>query len=184
MFDIESMSRIAQIDRPTGARSSLYPTISSLRPSLLFERSDSLLIGWGDCLMALLVRDVQSSKTSSKDGAPAKEVKRKSVTVTMAWELDCVACSVVPVDDKHVAVLGLAPSPSVSSDADDPDEIAKASSPSDHSVAGGDNLLEVSANTSRATYPVPLSSTAHHISPSPTMLASNNQSRRRKIDIQ
>ena len=138
LFDIESMSRIAHIDRPTGARSSLYPTISSLHPSLLFERSNSLLIGWGDCLMALLVRDSQSSKAATKDG----DVKRKTVECTMAWELDCVACNAVPVDDKHVAVLGLVPSPSSSVDVDESDQNATQSN-HDYSVAGGDNVLEL-----------------------------------------
>ena len=28
----------------------------------------------------------------------------------MAWELDCIACGVVPLDEDHVAVLGLVPS--------------------------------------------------------------------------
>jgi len=144
LFDIESMSRIAHIDKPTGARSSLYPTISSLHPSILFERSDLLLIGWGDCLMALRVRDTQSLTAATKDGAPAKEIKRKTVEATMAWELDCVACSVVPVDKQHVAVLGLVPSPSSSIDMDESDQCAKSNTPvHDYSVAGGDNVLEL-----------------------------------------
>ena len=142
LFDIESMSRIAHIDRPTGARSSLYPTISSLRPSILFERADSLLIGWGDCLMTMVLRDVKST-TVTKDAAVTKEVKKKTVECTMAWELDCVACSVVPVDEKHVAVLGLVPlsaSPSSSvhgiaeSHQRDNGEIE---------IAGGDNVIEL-----------------------------------------
>ena len=139
LFDIESMSRIAHIDRPTGARSNLYPTISSLHPSIMFERSDLLLIGWGDCLMAMLVRDAQSSTAATKDGAPTRDAstKRKTVTVTMAWELDCVACSVVPMDEKHVAVLGLVPLPS-STDDDESDQKAKSNSPSQ-----GDNVLEL-----------------------------------------
>ncbi|KAL7543859.1 hypothetical protein ACHAXR_013228 [Thalassiosira sp. AJA248-18] len=142
LFDVESMSRIAHIDRPTGARSSLYPTISSLHPSILFERSDSLLIGWGDCLMSLLVRDPQSSAATSKDGSPTK-TKRKTVECTMAWELDCVACNVVPVDEKHVAVLGLVPSPS-SIDVEDSDQNEISDIPDrDYSVAGGDNVLEL-----------------------------------------
>lgn len=142
LFDIESMSRIAHIDRPTGARSTLYPTISSsLRPSILFERSDLLLIGWGDCLMGMLVRDAERSTAATKDGAPTKEVKRKTVTVTMAWELDCVACSVVPVDEKHVAVLGLIPSPSSLVDVDASEPNVKSSR--DASAAGGDNVLEL-----------------------------------------
>ena len=145
LFDIETMSRIAHIDRPTGARSSLYPTISSsLRPSIMFERSDSLLIGWGDCLMGMLIRDAHRSTTATKDGAPTKDIKRKSVTVAWAWELDCVTCSVVPVDEKHVAVLGLVPSPSSLVDVDESEQYTKSNIPGrDYSVAGGDNVLEL-----------------------------------------
>lgn len=129
LFDIESMSRIAHIDRPTGARSNLYPTVSSLRPSIIFEKSNSLLIGWGDCLMAMVIRDAKSS-TVTKDGATVREVKKKTVDCTMAWELDCVACSVVPIDEKHVAVLGLVPSASESDN-------------EDSQIAGGDNDIEL-----------------------------------------
>ena len=136
LFDIEAMSRIAHIDRPTGARGSLYPTISSLHPSIMFERSDSLLIAWGDCLMSLLVRDSTSNSTSTaKDGGPPK-AKRKTVEASMAWELDCVACDVLPVDDKHVAVLGLVSSPDIEGS-------NHQCSNSDYSVAGGDNTLEL-----------------------------------------
>lgn len=144
IFDVEFMSRIAHIDRPTGARSSLYPTISTLHPSILFERSDSLLIGWGDCLMAMIVRDTQCILPASKDGTPAKEIKRKTVEVTMAWELDCVACSVVPLDEKHVAVLGLIPSPEQSFLGGESEHLIK-SGTSCHtsSTAGGNNQLEL-----------------------------------------
>ncbi|KAL7546817.1 hypothetical protein ACHAWF_010150 [Thalassiosira exigua] len=142
LFDIESMSRIAHIPRPTGARSSLYPTISSLRPLLLFERSDSLLFGWGDCLMAWRVQDSQSSMSATKDGTTAKEMRRKTVTSTMAFDLDCVACGVVPMDEKHVAVLGLVPSASSSLDTEESDH-GNTNDPGDYSVAGGDNVLEL-----------------------------------------
>lgn len=138
------MSRIAHIDRPTGARSMLYPTISDLRPSLVFERSDSLLIAWGDCLIGLLVNNAQSSSTASNDGTPAKVIAKKTVEATMAWEMDCVACGVVPVDERHVAVLGLVPSPPSSIDSSDPDENTKSKTlNNDISVAGGDNSLEL-----------------------------------------
>ena len=141
LFDIEGMARIAHIDRPTGARSSLYPTISSLHPSIIFERSDSLLIGWGDCLMALRVRESKSSTAPTKEGAQPRKV-RKTVEASMAWELDCVACEVVPVDEEHVAVLGLVPSPSSSiSDVGESDQEAK--SCNNETVAGGDNQLEL-----------------------------------------
>ncbi len=136
LFDIESMSRIAHIDRPTGARSNLYPTISSMNPSILFERSDSLLIGWGDCLMALMIRDSKATIATTKDGPPGKVIKRKIVEATMAWELDCVACSVVPVDKKHVAVLGLVPLPSLS-------ESEHNANSDDPGNGHGDNVLEL-----------------------------------------
>lgn len=151
MFDIETMSRIAHIDKPTGARSSLYPTISTLKPCIIFEKNNSLLIGWGDCLMSLVVRDSKSGGGSSsasgeqKDGQPSttsNKARRKTVEASMAWELDCVACDVVPVDEKHVAVLGLVPSPSLM---DGEGEQADESnlSPQDYSIAGGDNMLEL-----------------------------------------
>ncbi len=138
------MSRIAHIDRPTGARGSLYPTISSLYPSIFWERADSLLIAWGDCLMAMVVRDTLCTIPASKDGISAKEIKRKTVEVTMAWELDFVACSVVPMDEKHVAVLGLVPSPTQPYDGGKSDQLTK-SSTSFHasSIAGGNNVLEL-----------------------------------------
>ena len=139
LFDVEAMSRIAHIDRPTGARSNLYPTISSLRPSILFERADSLLIGWGDCLMAMLVRDAKST-TVSKDGPTTKEIKKKTVECIMAWELDCVACSVVPLDEKHVAVLGLVPSAGSSSSYIN--ETIE-SEYGDSQISGGDNVIEL-----------------------------------------
>ena len=62
LYDTDRMTRIAHIDRPTGARSSLYPTISSLRPHLYFERSDSLLVAWGDCLVHIHIREETTNK--------------------------------------------------------------------------------------------------------------------------
>ena len=146
------MSRIAHIDKPTGARSSLYPTISTLKPCIIFERSNSLLIGWGDCLMSLIVRDSKSgggasSSGEQKDGQPSatSKARRKTVEASMAWELDCVACDVVPVDEKHVAVLGLVPSPSLIDGVDqsDNDNEQQTTPHQDYSVAGGDNMLEL-----------------------------------------
>jgi len=71
------------------------------------------LVGWGDCLMQIYVEehdDVASSvisvSTTSSDAA-SKVKKRRTVACTMAWELDCVACDVVPLDKDNVAVLGL-----------------------------------------------------------------------------
>ena len=142
IFDIEAMSRIAHIDRPSGARCNLYPTISSLRPSIVFERSDSLLIGWGDCLMAMRIRELSTSSASTsksnKDDSSSKQPKKKAVECTMAWELDCVACGLTPMDDKHVAVLGLLPSPLHSSSSmDDDGEVDESF------LTGGDNILEL-----------------------------------------
>lgn len=134
IFDIETMSRIAHVDRPTGARANLYPTLGMLRPCVLFERAGRLLIGWGDCLMGMKISD---AKKQGKDGA----AKKKIVECIMAWQLDCVACGVVPVDSKHVAVLGLVPCSSDPEDVDNyRDEEYFSSLPC---VAGGDNMLEL-----------------------------------------
>ena len=100
IFDIQKMNRVAHIDRPSGARVSLYPHISDLKPTLRFERSDSLLICWGDCLMCMSIETVLENVGSGN-------VKRTKVKCKMAWELDCVGCDVQPVDKDHVAVLGL-----------------------------------------------------------------------------
>lgn len=121
LFDTETSRRIAHVDRPTGARAALYPTISSLRPTLVFETSENLLCAWGDCLMTLsvkerLVRRDNIDSHVSEDAAAAENatpetqvVKRRTVQCTMAWELDCIACGVVPLDKDHIVVLGLVP---------------------------------------------------------------------------
>jgi vacuolar protein sorting-associated protein 41 len=114
-MDADTLTRIAHIDRPTGARPTLYPTISSLRPSLLFERSNSLLVAWGDCLMSMGIREVTTVPVGSAmtgldaGGTSQTVVRRRTVECTMAWELDCVACGVAPLDDDNVVVLGLVP---------------------------------------------------------------------------
>ena len=109
LFDIESMSRIAHIDRPS-----------------------------------VWVNDAQSSTAATNNGTPAKVITRTTVEATMAWEMDCVACGVVPVDEKHVAVLGLVPSPPSPIDSSDFDEHTKSKSLiNDCSVAGGDNSLQL-----------------------------------------
>ena len=130
LFDIDDMIRIAHIDRPSGARASLYPTISSLRPTLLFERPDSLLIAWGDCIMSMLVKEraaragttpgigTEGTNSTTGPGSP-KAARRRIVECSVAWELDCVACGAVPLDGKHWAVLGLVPNPSVDHDNDE-----------------------------------------------------------------
>ena len=117
LFDTESLTRIAHIDRPTGARPSLYPTLSSLRPTLHFETNNYLLVAWGDCLMGLSIIDHSQRLTASGEGnasnqnesrttdstAPSSQqslqqqqqqqpvVRRRTVECAMAWELDCVA---------------------------------------------------------------------------------------------
>lgn len=100
LLDIETLTRIAHVDRPSGARPTRYPSISSLRPTLIFETSHTLLVGWGDCLMGIEVKETV---------APGTDTKRRSVECTMAWELDCISCGVVPLDTDHVVVLGLVP---------------------------------------------------------------------------
>ena len=50
-------------------------------------------------------------------------VIRKTILETsMAWQLDCIACGVVPIDADHVAVLGLVPVPSAADGEDDDDD--------------------------------------------------------------
>lgn len=123
LLDMESLTRIAHIDRPTGARPSLYPTVRGLKPSLLFDTSQTLLVAWGDCLMEMNVREYvppavgdgtpggSGGGSSSGNDGSAEVKRRRTVECTMAWELDCVACGVVPFDADHVAVLGLIPLP-------------------------------------------------------------------------
>lgn len=114
LFDTESLTRIAHIDRPTGARPSLYPTLSSLRPNLHFETSNYILVAWGDCLMGLSIIDHSNQRSTAASSADGQEesptsdshvpssqrslqqqqqptVRRRTVECAMAWELDCVA---------------------------------------------------------------------------------------------
>ena len=100
----------------TLARASLYPHISSLSPSLVFERSDSLLVCWGDCLMNLNIKEPPPPKAYETD----RRVKT-SVRCPMAWELDCVGCDVQPIDSEYVAVLGLSSGDSDNDDNNDSD---------------------------------------------------------------
>jgi hypothetical protein len=118
LYDTETLKPIAHVDRPSGARPSLYPTVSRIRPSLCFETSDSLLVAWGDCLMTLTIRETtthaQPSTTPVVVGthvtttSPAV-VRSRKVSCTMAWTLDCIVCGVAPFDESHVVVLGLVP---------------------------------------------------------------------------
>lgn len=72
----------------------------------MFERSDSLLVSWGDCLMNLVIENVLS-KTKLSQGSNKQATYK--IKLAMAWKLDCVACDVVPIDSEHVAILGLVP---------------------------------------------------------------------------
>jgi hypothetical protein len=108
LLDMEHLTRIAHIDRPTGARPSLYPTVRDLQPSLFFETSNHLLVAWGDCLMQMQI-DEHIIEQDASGGSSSEGKKRQTVQCTMAWELDCVACDVVPLDANHVVVLGLVP---------------------------------------------------------------------------
>jgi vacuolar protein sorting-associated protein 41 len=111
------MTRIAHVDRPSGARAALYPTISDLKPTLCFETSSNLLVAWGDCVMAMTVQEsiVRTSNddttpVSAANSRPASDqtvLKRRHVGCTMAWELDCVACGIAPLDQNHLLILGL-----------------------------------------------------------------------------
>jgi hypothetical protein len=118
LMDMDQLTRIAHIDRPAGARPTLYPSVRNIIPSLHFETSHHLLVGWGDCLMQIYVEEHDddphggasslSVSTGGTDGSSTAK-KRRTVACTMAWELDCVACDVVPLDAEHVMVLGLVP---------------------------------------------------------------------------
>jgi hypothetical protein len=51
-----------------------------------------------------------ASELSAAGGSNALAVvRRRTVECTMAWELDCVACGVAPLDANHIVVLGLVP---------------------------------------------------------------------------
>ena len=117
LIDSEHLTRIAHINRPAGASISLYPSIRDVSPSLVFETSQHLLVGWGDCLMQICVEEHEEDASSSTPSlaqsggsseAGSRDIKiRRTATCTMAWELDCVACDIVPLDSNHIAVLGL-----------------------------------------------------------------------------
>ena len=110
LMDVDTLTRIAHIDRPTGARPSLYPTIAYFKPHLYFETADTLLVCWGDCLMTMNIKGA-TPPTTSTSGAAASTTEerqpRRSVECSMAWELEGVACGVVPIDEDHVGILAL-----------------------------------------------------------------------------
>jgi hypothetical protein len=136
LYDPVSLKPIAHVDRPIGAQPSLYRwkdgTDDSLEeadeahggellhgrifPNLCFETSRSLLVAWGDCLMTLSITNTASVAgdplrapvANSNDTAVLPAAARKrNVTCTMAWALDgIVASDVVPIDRRHIAILG------------------------------------------------------------------------------
>lgn len=121
LFDAEGLTKVAHVDRPVGARPSLYPSVQHMTARLCFETADRLLVAWGDCLLQLTIRESSSSGGNNRaagaapengnppaDGAPVL-VRRRTVECTMAWELDCIAAGLAPLDEKHVIVLGLVP---------------------------------------------------------------------------
>ena len=87
VMETETWTKVAHVERPKGA-------LASTRPSLVWEHCDQLLVAWGDCLMALKVLQDATER-------------RRKVECTMAWELDCVALGVAPLDRTHALVLGL-----------------------------------------------------------------------------
>ena len=116
LIDSIHLTRIAHIARPAGASPFLYPSIRDISPSLFFETAQHLLVAWGDCLMQIYVEENQEdvspsapTRTQSGGSSVASDEKRikRSAACTMAWELDCVACDIVPLDRDHVIVLGL-----------------------------------------------------------------------------
>jgi vacuolar protein sorting-associated protein 41 len=135
LLDIESLTRIAHIDRPTGARPTLYPTLGQqlLRPWLCFETSDRLLIAWGDCLMQMTVQETPAP------GEGSSITMRRSVLCSMAWELDGVAAGVAPLDADRVAILAII----LPSQQEQNDEPEYSSSTSKLSIRAEANELEV-----------------------------------------
>ena len=62
--------------------------------------------------MQLYVEEHEEEPSFAQNGgssdAGTRDIKiRRSASCTMAWELDCVACDVVPLDSDHIVVLGL-----------------------------------------------------------------------------
>ena len=94
--------------------------------------------------MTMTVREVQAAPVGSamtgldaSGGQQGSAVKRRAVECTMAWELDCVACGVVPLDADNVVVLGLVPP---LDDDDDDDEQLSEDAPNESSNRSGNDL--------------------------------------------
>jgi len=71
LMDVDQMVRIAHVDRPTGARPTLYPSIDVVHPSLCFETSAQLLVAWGDCLLSLRVSSSEQQRRTTSGGSTA-----------------------------------------------------------------------------------------------------------------
>jgi hypothetical protein len=120
LYDTLTLSALAQVDRPVGARPSLYHASLTVVPHLVWEQSRQLLVAWGDCLLTLTVTEAtaapqsatetangaESSATTTASTTAASAMRKRTVACTMAWGLDCVAAGVVPIDRNHVAVMG------------------------------------------------------------------------------
>lgn len=130
LLDVESGKRIAHVDRPSGARAALFPSVGVLRCHLTWETESSLLIGWGDCIMNMQI--VKEDDLGNSAHSVSAQKKAVNVECTMAWELDCcVTCGIVPLDSDHVAVLGIAT----------PSDDAEAFMPADNTTLQNRNLM-------------------------------------------
>lgn len=116
LFDVIHLVRIAHIDRPAGARPTLYPTVSYLAPSIVFDSPNTVLVAWGDCLLCMTIHQRQSTasngmSTPRNDDASssAGAIPKRTVECTMAWELEGIALGVTPLDATHVLVFTLVP---------------------------------------------------------------------------
>lgn len=95
VYDTTAWKAVAHVDRPAGVG-------TGARASLCWERPDALLVAWGDCLLQLVVVESAATTATSGDGM----VRRRTVSCSMAWSLDCIAAGVTPLDEHHVAILG------------------------------------------------------------------------------
>ena len=108
ILDVLSGQRIAHIDRPSGARAELFPSVGSLRCHLTWESEYKLLFGWGDCVMSMNVIQYALNIDENPETNPDPAMIKYNVECDMAWELDCcVACGIVPLDSNFLAVLGM-----------------------------------------------------------------------------
>ena len=88
VINVVTGDRLAHVDRPKGGFSKLY-RVGEIKCCLSFESDRSLLIGWGDCIMNLVI-----------EGTTGK------ACCSWAWALDACCCGVMPIDKGHIGVLG------------------------------------------------------------------------------